>query len=332
MDIHSIAQVEEKITALVAEKGLLDGIASYLAGVSSYEEVDLMPNGDTAYEAAEKIVKTAGAYVSARDARLSVEDLQDRIAENCADMTAEQVLRYLAAIHVCCDPGDGDTPEERARQVTQQFERLMARGSQVSLQEHIDTLLEGITPDRLPSVMAFVQEMNAEELIPEAQLNQHLNRMADARNHAIRGAALYAQAVQGALEGIAPETDAGLLTARAAAVTDSTEAAMDTEAPEQQLHWIENAFISAVALSDVVLCLSVTAFGSLVVAAILAKVGLHRKAAQAAGIFCFLWVTESPVSRYRNTKAQVRSTYQNLRKQVSEVKQSRTGICPQARA
>lgn len=258
MKSNNMNATVEMITENAQNMGTREALAEYLGQIAANLPDGKLPNGYTADQAADEILNTAVTYTEARDAEISKDDLAEMIAKHCQYMTSAQAAEYLAGIHVFYN--HLDRPVDDQTQLAEEIRRMAENTNGASLEEHIDEMLEGLDPQKLPSIFGFVHqvEVNMDEngvtAVDAALVSDRLNKHLDAQQNAIQAAVAYGEVAQGNVEGMAPETNPGMITAGTCAAADAALVAMDEQSGKitaeeagEQLNRIERAFMVALA-------------------------------------------------------------------------------------
>lgn len=259
----NIADIEAKLAAQTRQDGLKNAIGTYLDEIAAQRPDGRLPNGMCAEEAAESILRTAESYIYARDtqqaagAELTAKEVRAGIAENLKTMTMEQAVAYLSQLklvyrHFAVD-SDNDLTEDDLKA---EYRQLLAEAEGKPLPEQVDELVDGLDVARTSWFLNAVKDDLLQQEAIEGTVERIQAERATLETVAIRGVAIYAEAVNGNIEGLSPEVDPGMVTAEVAAYTDAASVAAQVEngeiteeEGEKQLGWIGKALALAMAVA-----------------------------------------------------------------------------------
>lgn len=257
-NVNMIAAVDQ-ITHNAKETSSRSAIVQYLTGIATNLPGGKMPNGYTAEQAADEIMSTCITYTEARNAQITKDELHAMIGKHCENMTSEQAVEYLAGLHVFYN-NLGNAESLTQEQLAEQIKQIAQLNQDTSVCDYIESLVDTLEPDKLPSVFGFVHQIevdkneNQDTTADAAFVANRLDRHFDAQQSAIYAAVQYGEAVQGKLEGVAAETNPGMMAAEVCVAADTAKVAADAQAgkiteeeAQEQLNLIERAFMATLA-------------------------------------------------------------------------------------
>lgn len=293
--VMSQADYSEKIRLLQAEAkkcGLRTAIVNYLTEAAANCPNQQLPNGLSVEDAADAIIKTSQIYTKARDAKLSLEEMRQMIAENIVNMDGEQAISYLTGLHVLFgnigkERNPDPTPEQDQAELPCEQDKWDVQESNMSVEEQVDELVATMPRPDLGLVGDFIAGQEFQEAVfgnTNADVQPGSRKTPEKltwEQNAIHATVMYAEAAQGNISTVQPHIDPGILTVSTGAYTDTMRVKLqllNNEITEQEAYSAMNDIESAMAVglaAALGIALAVGAIaGGLAIGAFLVSAGL----------------------------------------------------------
>lgn len=250
--------VAETIAENAKNVGTREALVQYLSQIAANLPDNKFPNGYTPQQAGDEIWNTTVTYTGAYNAKITKDELREMIAQQCQYMTSEQAAEYLAGIHVFYN--NLGNPAAKSEQLAEEIRSMAAAGDGVSVEEHIEELVDRLDPQTMPSVFGFVHQVeenmneNGETAVDATLVSDRLSQHLDTEQRAIYAAVEYGEVVQGNVQNVDPGINPSMVAAGTCAAADAAKIAMDeqsgaitVEEAGEQLNLVERAFMAALA-------------------------------------------------------------------------------------
>jgi len=224
--IRFIHEHTEAILTHAESVGIREAVTQYLAHSDK-----LFPESFTLETVVSSIVDTANTFAAACDEEITMEAMQNKIGSSCAEMTDEQALQYLACLHTVLNH-IGEIPpsankEEWQQSISAEYEALIARGVNVSVEEHIEKLVCGLDENKVNTLFSFAADPELVDALKngvspaDAVRIQHNRLSTDAAAIAALSAAIYRQALVEMTAFVPQNVNPGVLTAQVGAAVNT---------------------------------------------------------------------------------------------------------------
>lgn len=212
-ELHNAAQQTGSVRTALVQR--LNSLPTQAIGERKPEEI------------AGTFLTIAAEFLHKVDTGYTADELRAMIDSQIAKMSGEQAIAYLTTLEYTYrlvnvaavrDHLENQPAMPTAAEIQTEIANIVANPGDKTLEQRVDELVEKLTGDELNATVMAAGNETLIQALEEGTFGTHLAAMVNdtygkSEQYAMRACAFYEEAVQGRLDGVAPDTDPAMMTA-----------------------------------------------------------------------------------------------------------------------